>query len=49
MDNAGSVGCLNCIADLNDNPCYFLARQRSIALGVPLEDLTSCPLDGEEM
>jgi hypothetical protein len=49
MDDAGSVGCLNRIADLDDNPCYFLARQWSVALGVPLEDLTSCPLDGEKM
>ena len=49
MDNASSVCGLDGIADLHDNPCYLLTRQRSIPLGVPLEYLASCPLDREKM
>src|SRR5215207_7394346 len=40
---------LDRVTNLDDDSRGFFAWQRRVALRVPFQDLTGCPLDGEEM
>jgi hypothetical protein len=47
--DAGSMGGLDSIADLNDDARNLVARERSVTLRIPFEDLSGCPFNGKEV